>query len=206
MNTIDFFHHVIRTESAVFVADVEQFGHPYAENALRRGIEILEGRIRQLAVDPAAVEMPSPDPVAPTLEPVASALRAVPSAEPVGPAPLVPPVHGMPMQIAETVVAEAFGIPVNWLHSPRRETRFNWPVQVAMYVCYMATNASSSEIARYFGRKDHTAALYARDKVQDFVEQGKAGLDVAALIAKAKAALRPADTRSGDSRQAAVSA
>jgi Bacterial dnaA protein helix-turn-helix len=216
VNTIDFFHHVIRTESAVFVADVESFGQPYAENALRRGIEILEGRLKQLrrpvasATDsktelasgsagrssfsesaPVVVAETRPEKLASPAPPL---LVAVPSP------PLIPKSkyatsRGVTIQVAEAVVAEAFGVPIAWFHSGKRETRFTWPTQVAMYVAYRVTEASMPHIGRYFGKKHHTTVMYARDKVEDLVARGKAGVDVEAMVEAAKAAMRPLEER-----------
>ncbi|HEV2909627.1 MAG TPA: helix-turn-helix domain-containing protein, partial [Candidatus Eremiobacteraceae bacterium] len=49
--------------------------------------------------------------------------------------------------------------------------RLTVPRQIAMYLACDLTNASLPQIAREFGKKDHTTVMYARNKVKDQMER-----------------------------------
>lgn len=62
-------------------------------------------------------------------------------------------------------VAAFFGVSQSQLASRSRSTRYGHPRQLAMYLCRRYTNASLSEIGRYFGRK-HASVANAIQKVE----------------------------------------
>jgi chromosomal replication initiator protein len=64
-----------------------------------------------------------------------------------------------------TCVAAFFGVSESQLASRSRSTRYGRPRQLAMYLCRRYTNASLSEIGRYFGRK-HASVANAIQKVE----------------------------------------
>jgi chromosomal replication initiator protein len=74
-----------------------------------------------------------------------------------------PPVDGAVI-IAAT--AEAFGIPVADIKSPRRTKQLALARQVAMYLLRKTLNMSLKEIGYCFGGKDHTTVMHAVDKVE----------------------------------------
>jgi chromosomal replication initiator protein len=43
-----------------------------------------------------------------------------------------------------------------------------------MYIAWQLTGASLPQIAREFGKKDHTTAMYARDKIADLMDSDEA--------------------------------
>jgi chromosomal replication initiator protein len=43
-----------------------------------------------------------------------------------------------------------------------------------MYISWQLTGASLPQIAREFGKKDHTTAMYARDKIADLMDSDEA--------------------------------
>ncbi len=43
-----------------------------------------------------------------------------------------------------------------------------------MYIATELTNYSLPQIAREFGKKDHTTVMYARDKINDLMERDEA--------------------------------
>ncbi|MDB5029180.1 MAG: chromosomal replication initiation protein DnaA, partial [Candidatus Eremiobacteraeota bacterium] len=42
------------------------------------------------------------------------------------------------------------------------------------YIAWQLTGASLPQIAREFGKKDHTTAMYARDKIADMMDADEA--------------------------------
>ncbi len=69
-------------------------------------------------------------------------------------------------RIKETVAA-AHGLTVKEMDNPRRDQRLTAPRQIAMYIAHELTDHSFPSIARNFGKKDHTTAMYARKKVAE---------------------------------------
>lgn len=63
-----------------------------------------------------------------------------------------------------------FGIRESDLLSSRRSRSITFPRQVAMYLCRELTSASFYDIARAFGKKDHTTVLHACKKVKNLVD------------------------------------
>lgn len=63
-------------------------------------------------------------------------------------------------------VAGAHGLTVKEMDNQRREARLAVPRQIAMYIACELTESSLPQIARAFGKKDHTTIMYARDRVK----------------------------------------
>ncbi len=76
-------------------------------------------------------------------------------------------------KIKETV-AGAHGLTVKEMDNGRRDQRLAAPRQIAMYVATVLTEYSLPQIAREFGKKDHTTVMYARDKIKDQMERDEA--------------------------------
>jgi chromosomal replication initiator protein len=68
-------------------------------------------------------------------------------------------------KIKETV-ASAHGLSQKEMDNGRRDQRLTGPRQIAMFIACELTNYSLPNIAREFGKKDHTTVMYARDKVK----------------------------------------
>ncbi|MGH7737318.1 MAG: chromosomal replication initiator protein DnaA [Candidatus Tyrphobacter sp.] len=85
-------------------------------------------------------------------------------------------------KIKETV-ARAYGLTVKEMDNGRRDQRLAGPRQIAMYIATGLTDYSLPQIARDFGKKDHTTIMYARDKIKDLVDRDEAFRNkVAALV------------------------
>ena len=76
-------------------------------------------------------------------------------------------------KIKETV-AGAHGLTVKEMDNGRRDQRLAAPRQIAMYVATVLTEYSLPQIAREFGKKDHTTVMYARDKIKDQMQRDEA--------------------------------
>ncbi len=76
-------------------------------------------------------------------------------------------------KIKETV-AQAHGLTVREMDNGRRDQRLAAPRQIAMYIATELTNYSLPQIAREFGKKDHTTVMYARDKIKDQLQRDEA--------------------------------
>lgn len=73
-------------------------------------------------------------------------------------------------KIKETV-ARAYGLTVKEMDNGRRDQRLAGPRQIAMFIATTLTDYSLPQIARDFGKKDHTTIMYARDKIKDQMER-----------------------------------
>ena len=64
-------------------------------------------------------------------------------------------------------MADYYGIEKKQLCSKRRIREILIPRQVAMYISREITNASTTEIGRSFGSKDHSTAIHAIEKIRN---------------------------------------
>ena len=76
-------------------------------------------------------------------------------------------------KIKETV-ATAHGLTVKEMDNGRRDQRLAGPRQIAMFIATELTDCSLPQIARDFGKKDHTTVMYARDKIREQMERDEA--------------------------------
>ncbi|MDQ2993285.1 MAG: chromosomal replication initiator protein DnaA [Candidatus Eremiobacteraeota bacterium] len=72
------------------------------------------------------------------------------------------------------VIASAHGLSVKEMDNPRRDQRLTAPRQIAMYAACELTNYSLPNIARAFGKKDHTTVMYSRNKVKEQMQLDEA--------------------------------
>ena len=84
------------------------------------------------------------------------------------------PMHRVTIPLIKDKVSKFFGISVKEMEAQRRDQRVTLPRQVAMYIAWQLTGASLPQIAREFGKKDHTTAMYARDKIADLMDSDEA--------------------------------
>jgi chromosomal replication initiator protein len=80
------------------------------------------------------------------------------------------PLRKVTISLIKEKVARFHGISQKELEGQRRDQRLTVPRQIAMYLACDLTNASLPQIAREFGKKDHTTVMYARDKVKKQME------------------------------------
>jgi chromosomal replication initiator protein len=81
------------------------------------------------------------------------------------------PLRQVTISLIKEKVARFHGVQLRELEGQRRDHRLTVPRQIAMYLACTLTNASLPQIAREFGKKDHTTIMYARDKVKEQVER-----------------------------------
>ncbi len=81
------------------------------------------------------------------------------------------PLRKVTIALIKEKVARFHGITQKELEGQRRDQRLTVPRQIAMYLACDLTNASLPQIAREFGKKDHTTVMYARDKVKQQAER-----------------------------------
>ena len=84
------------------------------------------------------------------------------------------PMHRVTIPLIKDKVSKFFGISIKEMEAQRRDQRVTLPRQVAMYIAWQLTGASLPQIAREFGKKDHTTAMYARDKIADLMDSDEA--------------------------------
>ena len=70
-----------------------------------------------------------------------------------------------PERIEETVAAY-FHVKVDDLHAKKRSRSIAFPRQIAMYLCCELTDTSLPQIGEFFGGRDHTTVMHARDKIK----------------------------------------
>jgi chromosomal replication initiator protein len=99
---------------------------------------------------------------------------------------------GSPVR-AETiqrVVAQKYSIDVKDIKGHQRTASIAMPRQVAMYLCCVMTEMSSTDIGRAFGGKDHSTVLHARKKIEKKIEEDPFFLE---LINRLQADIKAAD-------------
>src|SRR6202171_3348576 len=84
------------------------------------------------------------------------------------------PMHRVTIPGIKERVAKHYGISIKEMEAQRRDQRVTLPRQIAMYIAWQLTGASLPQIAREFGKKDHTTAMYARDKIADMMDNDEA--------------------------------
>jgi chromosomal replication initiator protein len=84
------------------------------------------------------------------------------------------PLHRITIAKIKETVSGAHGLTVKEMDNGRRDQRLAAPRQIAMYIATELTNYSLPQIARDFGKKDHTTVMYARDKIKDQMQRDEA--------------------------------
>src|SRR5580658_8208013 len=84
------------------------------------------------------------------------------------------PLHRITISKIKETVSSAHGLTVKEMDNGRRDQRLAAPRQIAMYIATELTNYSLPQIARDFGKKDHTTVMYARDKIKEQMQRDEA--------------------------------
>jgi chromosomal replication initiator protein len=102
------------------------------------------------------------------------------------------PDDGSPVRVEtiQRVVALKYNVEVKDLKGQSRTASIALPRQVAMYLCCVMTEQSSTDIGRAFGGKDHSTVLHARKKIEKKVEEDPFFLE---LINKLQSDIKAAD-------------
>lgn len=74
-------------------------------------------------------------------------------------------------ETVQRVVALKYSVDVKDLKGHQRTASIAMPRQVAMYLCCVMTEMSSTDIGRAFGGKDHSTVLHARKKIEKKIEE-----------------------------------
>ncbi len=71
----------------------------------------------------------------------------------------------------QDIVAKYFNIDKKDLISTKKSNDIVYPRQIAMYLCRTSANMSFPQIARDFGKKDHTTVMHAHGKIEKEIKQ-----------------------------------
>ena len=71
----------------------------------------------------------------------------------------------------QDIVAKYFNIDKKDLVSTKKSNDIVYPRQIAMYLCRTSANMSFPQIARDFGKKDHTTVMHAHGKIEKEIKQ-----------------------------------
>jgi chromosomal replication initiator protein len=73
----------------------------------------------------------------------------------------------------QRVVAEHFGVFPSDLASEKREKRICYPRHVAMYLCKELLGVSLKQIAKAFGKRNHSSVLYAIRSIEKKIKNDR---------------------------------
>ena len=74
----------------------------------------------------------------------------------------------------QRVVSEHYQVRISDLKSKNRSQPYTLPRQIAMFLCRDLTPASTTEIGRRFGGKDHSTVIHSTRKVQNMIDKDPA--------------------------------
>jgi chromosomal replication initiator protein len=81
------------------------------------------------------------------------------------------------LEAIQDAVCDAFAITRDELLSPSRAARLVWPRQVAMYLARENTDLTFPDIARRFGRRNHTTVMHAVKRTADRLTSDREAFD-----------------------------
>ena len=71
----------------------------------------------------------------------------------------------------QQAVSSHFQIKMSDLRSKNRAQIYVLPRQISMYLCREMTRASTTEIGRRFGGKDHTTVIHSTNKIKNLIQK-----------------------------------
>ncbi len=74
------------------------------------------------------------------------------------------------LEIIQKVIAENYQISISELKSKKRDKKYVFPRQVAIYIARELTEISYSELGNEFGGKDHSTIMHAYDKIAESIK------------------------------------
>ena len=74
------------------------------------------------------------------------------------------------LDIIQKVIAENYQISISELKSKKRDKKYVFPRQVAIYIARELTEISYSELGNEFGGKDHSTIMHAYDKIAESIK------------------------------------
>lgn len=69
--------------------------------------------------------------------------------------------------VVQQIVSDYFGINLTDLKGEKRDQRFSFPRQIAMFLCRELIGSSYPDIGKEFGGKDHTTVMHAWKKINE---------------------------------------
>ena len=184
MNSLDHFRYIVDVEARRLVAMTPHTGEMFVRKALADTIERLNHRLHELGGAPVLPRRPS------SVRQTSVMFVALPEGElPAIEAPTrdrhlrnINPSYThrdddtlSDDALGELVVVVATGLSLNpqTVLQRTREQRSSYARQMCMHLAYGVFGMSSTRIARYFGKRDHTTVLYGRNRIQDELDTGK---------------------------------
>lgn len=76
------------------------------------------------------------------------------------------------LRIKETV-ADAFNVSVEDIDSKKRDKKYAFPRQIAMYIAREIMDISLPSIGEEFGNRDHSTVIHAIKKINDEIEKSE---------------------------------
>ena len=74
------------------------------------------------------------------------------------------------IDIIQKVVSDYYNISITDIKSKKRDKKFVFPRQIAIYLSRELTEYSYPEIGQEFGGRDHTTAMHADEKIRDLLK------------------------------------
>lgn len=74
------------------------------------------------------------------------------------------------LDIIQKVIAENYQISISELKGKKRDKKYVFPRQVAIYIARELTEISYSELGNEFGGKDHSTIMHAYDKISESIK------------------------------------
>ncbi|MBN1831617.1 MAG: chromosomal replication initiator protein DnaA [Deltaproteobacteria bacterium] len=68
----------------------------------------------------------------------------------------------------KSIAAGYFNIPLSELISNKKQKKYSYPRQMAMYLCRKYTDLSLKKIGEAFGKKDHSTVIYAIKRINQY--------------------------------------
>jgi hypothetical protein len=185
MNSLDHFRYIVKHEADLLLALAPETGNTFVRKALADSIEELNERLRKVGGAPVDTALPQSAKRGFTVVALRRVDSSVDTTNSVGALNIVKPL-GFDRQIDTSsvcamdqvvvVVAAALNLSPERVMQKTRERRYSYARQMCMHLAYFVFGISSTQIAQYFGKKDHTTALYGRDRIQDDLDTGKIDL------------------------------
>lgn len=74
------------------------------------------------------------------------------------------------MEVIQQEVANKYSLQISEMKSKSRRSEVAFPRQLAMYLSCTMTDMSTTDIGKFFGGRDHTTVIHARDKIKRLLD------------------------------------
>lgn len=88
------------------------------------------------------------------------------------------------IELIQGVVCDYYRLTIDQMLGDRKDHRFAWPRQIAMYLTHKLTSASTSLIADRFGGRHYSTVVYALRKVEAVEKDERSGLEIRKLLSR----------------------